>query len=73
MIDRIFPWRCPVCKNKTVVHQNIKYKSDVKRKGKMHHIVIDNLSVPKCTFCGEILFDNEADKQIVEELKHKGI
>ena len=68
---RPFPWRCPDCREKAVWEATIDYTSHMKYEGKLRAVHLPELVVPKCRACGEVLFDNEADRQICDGLRRE--
>ena len=66
---RPFPWRCFNCLKEEVYPATIPYAADIKHDGRMHHIEIPKLTIPKCRACGEVVFSNSADDQIVQALR----
>jgi putative zinc finger/helix-turn-helix YgiT family protein len=69
--DRPFPWPCPNCLKSEVYPQTICYAVDVKHDGQMHHLEIPELTIPKCKACGELVFSNSVDDQIMQALRTK--
>jgi hypothetical protein len=61
---RPFPWFCPNCRRKEVRRATIPYQCELLYKGQPVTVTLPNLAVPKCSNCGELLFDYEADDQI---------
>jgi hypothetical protein len=61
---RPFPWFCPNCRRKEVRRVTIPYQCQLLYKGQPVTIVLPDLAVPKCSNCGELVFDYEADEQI---------
>src|SRR2546423_538943 len=61
---RPFPWYCPKCRRKEVRRVTIPYQCQLRYKGQPVIIVLPNLAVPRCSNCGELVFDYEADDQI---------
>jgi putative zinc finger/helix-turn-helix YgiT family protein len=67
--DRPFPWRCANCLKDEVYPETIPYAVDVKHDGRLHHIEMPQLTVPKCRACGEVIFSNSVDDQIMQALR----
>ncbi len=64
-----FPWRCPECGKKAVRPIVTNHRTEVRHDGRIHAIELPKLRVPRCTQCGELVFDNEADAQIARALR----
>jgi putative zinc finger/helix-turn-helix YgiT family protein len=45
------------------------YVANLKHDGRVYHIEIPELKVPKCRACGEITFSNDTDDQITAALR----
>lgn len=69
--DRPFPWRCGNCGETQVYRTAAPYTSTVNYDGQLCAIEIPCLSVPKCANCGEVVFDNNAGRQIDEALRQQ--
>ena len=67
--DRPFPWRCFNCLKEEVYPATIPYAADMKYDGRLQHIEVPNLTIPKCRACGEVVFNYEADDQMFEALR----
>jgi putative zinc finger/helix-turn-helix YgiT family protein len=67
--DRPFPWRCFHCLKDEVYPATIPYAAEVKHDGRLHHIEVPKLTTPKCRACGELVFTNDADDQILHALR----
>ena len=66
-----FPWRCPECGKKEVRPAIVQHTSHVKHDGRLYTVEIPRLRVPQCGACGELVFDNEADKEIARGLREQ--
>ncbi len=69
--DRAFPWRCPRCLQKTVTPVKMPYRAKAAHDGQTYEVDIADLSIPKCSACGELVFDNGADEQIAAALRQR--
>ena len=67
--DRPFPWPCPNCLEDEVYPETLPYAIDVKHDGQLYHLEIPALQVPKCRACGELVFSNSVDDQILRALR----
>ena len=67
--DRPFPWPCVNCLKDEVYPEKTPYAADLKHDGRLHHIEISELTIPKCRACGELVFSNSVDDQIMEALR----
>src|SRR5262245_66265436 len=62
--DRPFPWRCPRCRKKSVWRTTVPYDCKRQHAGQSIAVHLDALAVPKCSECGELIFDYVAEQQI---------
>jgi DNA-binding transcriptional regulator YiaG len=67
--DRPFPWRCPRCLDMTVYPVAMPYRAKANHDGRLYELDISDLRVPKCSACGELVFNNQADEQITQALR----
>lgn len=61
---RPFPWFCPKCRRKEVRRTCIPYQCQLQYHGQPVTVILDQLAVPQCAHCGELVFDYDADEQI---------
>ena len=61
---RPFPWSCPKCRRKEVRRATIPYQCERLVGSRSITVVVENLCVPRCGHCGELVFDYEAEEQI---------
>src|SRR5262245_55962270 len=61
---RPFPWFCPKCRRKEVRRATIPYQCQRLHNDQPITISLKNFSVPRCGYCGELVFDYEAEQQI---------
>jgi len=66
-----FPWRCPECGKKTVQPVTVQHTSQIKHDGRLYTVEIPRLRIPRCSTCGELVFDNDADEQIAQALREQ--
>jgi putative zinc finger/helix-turn-helix YgiT family protein len=69
--DRPFPWPCGNCLEEKVYPETMPYAIDVKHDGQLYHLEIPALSIPKCRACGELVFSNSVDDQIIQALRER--
>lgn len=62
--EKPFPWRCPKCRQSAVNRVTMAYRCQRTHGGRAVIVEIADLSVPRCSNCGEIVFDYAADEQI---------
>ncbi|SRR5579883_412376 len=67
--DRPFPWTCGNCLKDEVYLEAIPYTLDIKHDGQLYHLEIPALQLPKCRSCGELVFSNSVDDQILQALR----
>jgi hypothetical protein len=67
--EKPFPWRCPKCRQLTVNRVTMPYRCQRTHDGHVVTVEVPNLVVPRCSNCGEIVFDYAADEQIRAALR----
>ena len=67
--DRPFPWPCGNCLKDEVYPETMPYAIDVKHDGQLYHLEIPALCIPKCRACGEQVFSNSVDDEILQALR----
>lgn len=68
-VERKIGKRCGECGQKTMALAIVPYEADINHDGKKYQVRLENLSVPKCSNCGEIAIDDVAGKQIDDEFR----
>jgi hypothetical protein len=66
---RPFPWVCPNCRSREVRLATIPYHAEQLFQGKFIAVDIPRLEVPRCGNCGELVFNYNADEQILAAVK----
>lgn len=67
--EKPFPWRCPKCRQLTVTRVTMPYRCQRTHNGRIVTVEIPNFVVPRCSNCGEVVFDYTADEQIRAALR----
>ena len=67
--DKPFPWLCGNCLKDEVHQVTTRYSANIKHDGRVHHVTIPKMTVPKCRACGEIVFSNGTENQIRQALR----
>jgi len=67
--DRPFPRRCISCGKKSVNMTEIEYNSQFKHDGRTYEFTLPKLAIPVCDSCGEKIFTDEVDRQIIDGLR----
>jgi len=62
--EKRFPWRCPKCRQPTVNRVTITYRRQRTHNGRVVTVEVPNLAIPRCSNCGEVVFDYAAAEQI---------
>ena len=62
----LFPWFCPRCRRKQVSKTTMPYKCSRVYKGQPITVILEQLSVPRCDNCGELVFDYRAEEQVIQ-------
>jgi putative zinc finger/helix-turn-helix YgiT family protein len=72
--DKRFPWRCPECGKREVRPATVQHTSEIKHDGRLYTVEVSDLRAPRCSACGELVFDNDVDEQIARALReHLGL
>lgn len=68
-IGRSFPWHCPKCRRKEVRPAVVSYQCEMAHDGRLHTVVVTDLTVPRCGHCGELVFNDGAEAQVRRALR----
>jgi putative zinc finger/helix-turn-helix YgiT family protein len=68
-MDRIPPYKCHQCRQKTVFPKIEKYQSQVDHDGRHYGLVIPDLAVLECSNCNNRVRDREANARIDDALR----
>jgi putative zinc finger/helix-turn-helix YgiT family protein len=68
-LERPFPWKCPTCKERTMVRMTIPYSCECAHDGQTYTVAIPDLAVPRCPNCGDMIFDSPATRRIEDALR----
>lgn len=63
-MEREFCKKCSKCRERAVVIATIPYELQMDHDGRKYQVRIPELSVPRCSNCGNVSLDYEADMQI---------
>ncbi len=69
--EKPFPWRCPKCRQPTVNRVTMPYRCQRTHNGRVVTVEIADLVVPRCSNCGELVFDYAADERIRSVLRNQ--
>ncbi|MBY0232913.1 MAG: type II toxin-antitoxin system MqsA family antitoxin [Gemmataceae bacterium] len=64
LASKPFPWQCSNCGKGEVRPSIAPYRLKVRHDGAMHAVEVPSLRAPKCSACGNIVFDREEDEQV---------
>jgi putative zinc finger/helix-turn-helix YgiT family protein len=67
--SRPFPWHCPKCRRKEVRPAIVSYRCDMAHDGRLYAVTVPELAVPRCGYCGELVFNHNAEAQIRQALR----
>lgn len=67
--DRPFPRLCIACAKQSVNMAEIEYRARLKHDGRMHEFVLPSLAIPVCDSCGERIFTDEVERQLLNGLR----
>ncbi|HWG44875.1 MAG TPA: type II TA system antitoxin MqsA family protein [Gemmataceae bacterium] len=66
---RPFPWHCPKCRHKEVWPAIVSYRCEMAHEGRLYAVEVPALTVPRCSHCGELIFNDRAEEQIRDSLR----
>jgi putative zinc finger/helix-turn-helix YgiT family protein len=69
LADKPFPWRCGNCLKDEVSPETMPYATDIKHDGRLYHLEIPAIAIPKCQACGEVVFSNSVDEEVLLALR----
>lgn len=64
-----FPWKCGTCRERALVPAVIDYQTEVGHDGRAYTIIVPALNVLRCSRCGAIVLDDEADQKVTDALR----
>src|SRR5271157_4821175 len=64
-----FPWKCRTCREVAVSRETTSYATDVEHDGRVYHVEVPALDVLRCTRCGVVVLDDEANQKISEAFR----
>jgi putative zinc finger/helix-turn-helix YgiT family protein len=64
MTARIFSPKCGKCRQKAVVLVSVPYTTQIDHDGRKYTVTLPNLTVPRCSNCGTVALDEEANREI---------
>lgn len=68
-IERPFPWKCGACGRLAIVREVFAHSCQCAYDGRMYTVSVPNLAAPRCTHCGETIFDDAANERITQALR----
>ena len=68
---RPFPWPCSNCMTATVVPAVGPYSIAAKHDGTLYDLSMPEFKAPRCSTCGQMIIDHDADEQINDELRSR--
>ncbi len=69
MNERSFSPKCGKCRKRTVSLATVPYATQVDHDGRKYAVALAALAVPRCTSCGTIALDEEANRVITEAFR----
>lgn len=66
-----YPRRCVNCKQKALEPSSIEFRTEVKHENALHEVFVPDLPCEKCTNCGFVLLDEDADARVHEVLRQQ--
>src|SRR5947207_2927314 len=64
MPQRVYSPKCSNCRQRMMALTSMPYSVKVNHDGREYAVDIPSLTVPKCSNCGNVVFDEEANRQI---------
>src|SRR5580700_8281423 len=64
-----FPRKCPNCRERGLDFVTEAYEAELEHDGRKYKIAIPNLSLLKCSVCGNRLLPDEADCRVSDEVR----
>jgi putative zinc finger/helix-turn-helix YgiT family protein len=66
-----FPWPCGKCRQETVERATLPYSTEVQYDGRIYTVDVPRFEVPRCTNCGAMVLDDDANDQITDALRRQ--
>ena len=66
-----FPWPCGKCRQHLVERVTFPYSTEMQYDGRIYSFEVPELSAPRCTNCGAIVLDDQANDQITDALRRQ--
>jgi len=66
---RPFPWRCTQCGKEEIYPKPTDYTTVETHDGRSYVLILPDLSVPTCRYCGDQLITTKVDEQITSALR----
>ena len=69
MQQKTLPWKCPVCREKTVVPVRKDYTLTVEHDGRAFEVIVRDVDLPTCSLCGEVIVTTDVSTRVSAELR----
>jgi putative zinc finger/helix-turn-helix YgiT family protein len=69
MPERLFSPKCGKCRQRTMALAKVSYSTPIDHDGRTYTVALPELIVPRCSNCGTIALDDEANRQISEAFR----
>ncbi len=66
-----FPWPCGKCRQQTVERAAFPYSAELQYDGRTYSVEVPELHAPRCTNCGAMILDDQANDQITDVLRRQ--
>jgi transcriptional regulator with XRE-family HTH domain len=66
-----FPWTCPACGKRAVGETTLPYTFTAQHDNKQFEITIDRLEAPRCSECGEVVFDRVVNARLSDAIRER--
>ncbi len=71
MTVRIFSPKCGKCRQRAVVLASVPYTVQIDHDGRKYTVTLPNLTVPRCSNCGTVALDEEANREISDAFRQQ--
>jgi putative zinc finger/helix-turn-helix YgiT family protein len=69
MSERLFSPKCGKCRQRAMALAKVAYSTSIDHDGRTYTVTIPDLVVPRCSHCGTIALDEEANRHISEAFR----
>jgi putative zinc finger/helix-turn-helix YgiT family protein len=66
-----FPWPCGKCHQPSVERATFRYSAEMQYDGRTYSFEVPELHAPRCTKCGAVVLDDQANDQIMDAFRRQ--